>query len=523
MRLRWSVPRLPAALLPVLVAVIIAWGIVSIHHRIQSSNYRELVQTEVQRDADLLTRVAISAPSMGAVSALGLVNPTIKAVLKDQLPAEDALLLEELQSVQDAFAATAVYIVRSDGLVPASVVSIGASFNGDQVAFRPYFQRAMQGENNFYVAISTTTGLRSMYVAAPVFDTPSTKSPVIGAVVMRLSEDALLRVMNRPHTNPTFLLSPQNIIFSSNLQEWFGYMAKKPTASELEAIRQLKQFGKSFQENTIQILPFDLSRASVLFDGREFQVHSAKVDWNDPNGEWKLITLAHHNRPIPWHYQWALGLGSGLVVLALGLFILRLRLQFANAKVKRFKAEEELKAHSHRLEAESEMKSFLNDLSITLQQTNSYSEFGQQLLSHITPRMAASYAAVYAFQAQTNGFVPMAGFGAPVESIAPFALDQGLLGQVAHNGQTLLIDDPKQLPIKIQSGLGSDVPQSVLLIPIHHLQQKLGLMVIAGLRPFNATQLALQEELKPMVAIQLSVMQKTLSIPPQHTQLTATM
>lgn len=509
--MKWpaSFPKIPALLPAILLALLVSWSALSISNQMLRSNYRELIQTQVQRDADLLTDIALSGEYAGAVASLGLAHPTIKAALKNEVPGDDPQLLAALQSIQDAFRATAVYLALPDGTVSSSVVSIGANLFGDQIHFRPYFQRALRGEKNFYVAVGTTTGLRSIYYAAPVYETTSQQSAVIGVVTMRLADDALQRIITRYEHHPVLLLSPQNIVFSSNYKEWFGHMAHQPTATEIASIQQLQQFGKRFQDNRIQVLPFDWTQPKVSFDGLDYWVHNATINWNDPNGEWKLVLLAKNQRLMPLHFQWAIGLGAGLMALGLCWLIMRLRQRAVEAKALRMKAEKELQVQTRRLETESEVKSFLTELSIELQQTENYTDFAQRLLTHLTPRMAASYAAVYVYQPRQHAFIPVGGFGIPVTALHPFALEQGLLGQISNHAQTIMLDDPNELPIRVQSGLGSNPPQAVLLVPIHHLNKRLGLIVIASMKPFQTAHLTLQEALKPILATQLSVMEKT--------------
>ena len=82
------------------------------------------------------------------------------------------------------------------------------------VKFRPYFQIAMQGKMNIYAAIGTTTGLRSLYFAAPLYDAVSANAPIIGAVVARLGLERVDSVL-RAWSGPALLLSPQDLVFAS--------------------------------------------------------------------------------------------------------------------------------------------------------------------------------------------------------------------------------------------------------------------------------------------------------------------
>ena len=474
-------------------------------------NYAEVVRLQVQRDADTVAGITLTGNAMGAVAALGLVNPAVKSVLRAEIPADDPAALESLQAIQDAYAATGVYIVGPDGIVQSNVISLGSNLNGDNVGFRPYFKRAMQGKKNVYVAISTTTGLRALYSAAPVYQTQSVKSPIIGAAVVRMSDEQLIKIVNRWTEGPIFLLSPQKVVFSSNRKEWFGYMAEQPTAAEIAAIRDLKQFGNSFLENKVKLLPFDLNQNTVTLEGRKYVVQSANVDWDDPNGEWKLVMLGDVNALLPLSYTLLLGLASGTVVLLISLLLVHWRKKLIYARGKRLQAENDLKVYTSRLESESEVKSFLADLSIVLQQSTQHADFARLLLSHVAPRMAAEYAALYVRKEDSNTLSPIGGYGVPESDLIELEWGQGLLGQVAKDAQTMLLDDAAKLPIKIRSGLGSSLPKSMLLMPVCHLNEVLGILVIASLREFSPLQLTLQESLQPIMAIQLGILNRQLA------------
>ena len=500
--------RAPPVLFALFLALTLGYLTVELIYQALMDSYKKTALLQVQGDADILTRITMTGNAMGAVSALGLVNPAVKAVLKNEIPADDAAAMESLQAIHDAYAATGVFIVRPDGIVQSNVVSLGTNLNGDKVGFRPYFKRAMQGERNVYVAISTSTGLRAIFAAAPVYETQSDKSAIIGAAVIRLPDDQLTKIMNRSTHGASFLLSPQQVVFSSNQREWFGHMAIQPTESELSAIRNLKQFGKSFLEKNVRLLPFDVRSDTVIHQGRRYLVSRATVNWDDPNGEWRLVMLADLSSVMPLHYKLVVGTTSGIVVLILSLLMMQLRSKLVVARAKRSKAEDELKVYTSRLEVESEVKSFLADLSIQLQQTENYTDFAKVLISDIAPRMAASYIALYVYKHNSNTFVPIGSYGVSEQSLTEFKGGQGLIGQASMDGQTLLLEDTKNLPIKIQSGLGYDLPKAVLLVPIKQTDRLLGTMVLASLRGFNSSQLALQEELQPIMAVQLSILSR---------------
>ena len=126
---------------------------------------------------------------------------------------------------------------------------VGIPLTGVDVKFRPYFQIAMQGQRNIYAAVGTTTGMRSLYFAAPLYGEVSADAPIIGAVVARLGLERVDSVL-RAWSGPALLLSPQNLVFASTRADWVDCLAGLCTPERLQAIQQLKQFGKVFESGT---------------------------------------------------------------------------------------------------------------------------------------------------------------------------------------------------------------------------------------------------------------------------------
>jgi transcriptional regulator with GAF, ATPase, and Fis domain len=264
-------------------------------------------------------------------------------------------------------------------------------------------------------------------------------------------------------------------------------------------------------DNQVKLLPFDIMQDSVNYDGRSYLVSRATVDWGDPNGDWKLVVMADLDFLMPFNYKLTVGLSSAFGFFLITLMMLQWRAKLQHAKYKRFKAEEEVKVYSTRLEKESESKSFLSDLTLNFQQTTNHIDFAKVLISNVTPRLTAAYVALYARHTDTNEFHPIGCYGVIENTLKTFELGHGMLGQVAKEGQTLMLDDTSALPIVIQSGLGYNKPKAVLLIPIKQSDDVLGVMVVASLKGFNATQLAFQEALQPLMAGQLNVLNRNVS------------
>lgn len=81
---------------------------------------------------------------------------------------------------------------------------------------------------------------------------------------------------------------------------------------------------------------------------------------------------------------------------------------------------------------------------------------------------------------------------------------EGLIGQTAANGQLLYLDEVPEGYIKIISGLGSASPRFLLIAPVKHNENVLGVLEIASFTAFNADQRKFVEQSAQLVGEKLS-------------------
>ncbi|MFZ6011272.1 MAG: GAF domain-containing protein, partial [Bacteroidota bacterium] len=89
-------------------------------------------------------------------------------------------------------------------------------------------------------------------------------------------------------------------------------------------------------------------------------------------------------------------------------------------------------------------------------------------------------------------------------TVISFEFGEGLVGQSAAGAKTLYIDDVPEGYIKIISGLGSASPRYLLITPIKHQQQVLGVMEIASFTPLLEDQRKFVEEAADLIAQKIS-------------------
>ena len=209
----------------VLLSVAVAFGILAATRLFLEYDYKDDLATEATRSGLEIMAQTMNCNVMGAVAALGLVDQPIKQVAHGEIPLDTPAVMASLQAIGQTYKANGAYLVNQEGIIKSSWDTVGVPLTGVDVKFRPYFQIAMQGQRNIYAAIGTTTGMRSLYFAAPLYGEVSTDAPIIGAVVARLGLERVDSVL-RAWSGPALLLSPQNLVFvASTRAEWIDCLA----------------------------------------------------------------------------------------------------------------------------------------------------------------------------------------------------------------------------------------------------------------------------------------------------------
>lgn len=495
----------------VLLSLAAAFGTIKTASIALERNFQSELDTEVKRRSLEIAAVTMSSNVMGSVAALGIINQAAKGVLRGVTPLDHPAIVETLQAIGESYHANGVFLVNSNGIVQSCWYTIGVTLTGVDVKFRPYFQIAMQGRQNVYAAIGTTTGQRALYFAAPVYDEASTRAPIVGAAVARLDVERIESSLKSWAVGPALLLSPQGVTYASNRSDLNEHLSAEKTPEQLRMIRDLKQFGTVFDSGTPRVLPFAIGSETVNFENQRYAVARAPVQWNDIGGEWTLVLLGDLDKLMPASRRATLGAASGALVLILSAFFLtwRRRLQLANDR--RRLAERELKAHATKLEIDSSTKSYLAEISAGLHQAATLEDFARTFMRHVTPRIEADYGAFYALDEDSGLLTPVGGHGARASELEKVAIGQGLVGQCAKDMTPIVISDATQTKLRIVWGGGVATPRSVVLLPVAHAERLLGVLVLAALRPIDADKRALLDAMLPTVAMNLEILWRNLA------------
>ena len=158
------------------------------------------------------------------------------------------------------------------------------------------------------------------------------------------------------------------------------------------------------------------------------------------------------------------------------------------------------------------VKSSASTLTGSLQDANSVGEFGQRLLSGLVPLLSGGVAGLYVFEAEKGRLRRAAAYGlaASVEPVSEFRLGEGLVGQCAQDRATVSLTSLPPDYLRIASGLGDARPERVLASPLLFADTLVGVVELATFRSLDARQHALLDEMLPLVATSLEILQRNL-------------
>ncbi|HKQ47930.1 MAG TPA: response regulator [Phycisphaerae bacterium] len=158
------------------------------------------------------------------------------------------------------------------------------------------------------------------------------------------------------------------------------------------------------------------------------------------------------------------------------------------------------------------VKSGAAQITRELQAATDLAEFGQRLVSELVPMLGGGIAGFYLLEQSPERLRRIASYGLAAESSSAesLGLGEGLIGQCARERKTITLTNLPPDYLQIASGLGSATPVQSVALPLLFKDDLLGVFEIASFRTFNSSEKALLEELLPVVAMSLEVLQRNL-------------
>ncbi|MES3008873.1 MAG: response regulator [Pseudomonadota bacterium] len=171
-----------------------------------------------------------------------------------------------------------------------------------------------------------------------------------------------------------------------------------------------------------------------------------------------------------------------------------------------------LQNSAEKMETQRWLKAQLNEIVARLQRAPSFAVFAQELLSQLGPLLHIGQAAFYVRDEGTGLLHRVGTYGltparAGQTEVVP---GEGLVGQCAQERRQIRLTDPPADYISIASGLGTAPARLVLLLPLQLQDKLLGVLEIASFRIFAEREVALLDELLPLLAMSMEMLDSSL-------------
>ncbi len=241
------------------------------------------------------------------------VKSAVVDVCLDRTRPDNEELLQVLVTAREVLGASIVYVLNSYGLV------IGCSpyglehktLTGKNYGFRPYFTRAMEGNQVQYAAVGVTTGRRGIYFSTPV-KTADSEIP-IGVLVIKTDLSTIDSFFQAETLDQVaLLLSPEGVVFASNRKEYLFRTGYSLSETALQRIRA----GRQFSSLSLAPLPFSLNEKFVSLKGTRATVYTRPIGLDG----WKVVVL----QPTP--YPWVLIIAGSFLLIGAGAMLITMSL-----------------------------------------------------------------------------------------------------------------------------------------------------------------------------------------------------
>jgi signal transduction histidine kinase/DNA-binding response OmpR family regulator/HPt (histidine-containing phosphotransfer) domain-containing protein/HAMP domain-containing protein len=158
------------------------------------------------------------------------------------------------------------------------------------------------------------------------------------------------------------------------------------------------------------------------------------------------------------------------------------------------------------------VKAGAGQLTSDLQGATTLAEFGQRLVSGLVPMLGGGVAGMYVSDEQSSRLRRVAAYGLADEagSTATTSVAGGLVGQCVRERMAVTLSHLPPDYLRVASGLGSAAPVQAVAWPLLSKDVLLGVLEFASFRPLTAREQALLDELLPVAAMSLEILQRNL-------------
>ncbi len=229
---------LAAGLLALALGLLLAWGVY--HNSLQAALASDRAQTS-QRLAFYAQTLEAGLQRYETLPALLALERDLAAVLSEPSdPARRHAANVYLEAAQQHSGVTAAYLMDTHGhTLAASNWRLPISFVGQDYAFRPYFQTALQGHTGRLYAIGATTGEPGYFLAAPL----QREGQVIGVVAIKVALEAFESALS-DSGDMVLVADALGVVFIASQQAWRYHSLVPLDGAARAQLAQTRQYGQ---------------------------------------------------------------------------------------------------------------------------------------------------------------------------------------------------------------------------------------------------------------------------------------
>ena len=188
----------------------------------------------------------------------------------EQSPQESKPIKELLQRYCTTLQASICYVMDREGLAIADNRPKETSLVGNNYAFRPYYQQAIQGNHSVHLALGVTTKKRGIYLSSPIYN----GNHIIGVAIIKFLPDYIEEYFSGL-SGQAALIDHNGIIFASNNPDWLYKSLFRLSPRQQAAVVESRQFGDNLPEN-LGFSPLGNGRVKLEND-EEYVIESQQI------------------------------------------------------------------------------------------------------------------------------------------------------------------------------------------------------------------------------------------------------
>ncbi|MGH1409681.1 MAG: ATP-binding protein [Aeromonas sp.] len=293
------------------LSLMVATLVDAFYLELERQEYRQSLDTRIQREGDNLQQLTLSSKGMGAVQLAGRLNHEIQqSSLFDR---GDLSPSEALQGLAQGVKANHAFVTNKAGVIVRDWDALGRHVVGQDVSFRSYFRQGILGLETVDAGVSLNTGKRMIYVAAPVTHDRAQGSDITGVVVARYEMALLDTFLAGWGDTIGLLVSPDGVVMASNKSDWQMAVVGPNSAVRQQQLFASRLYGHYFAPDRQPVTLPALDGSEVRIGKDSYLVSRIPIEWHDAKGQWTLLLLGNVEQAVSGWRRVAL-FGTALLI-----------------------------------------------------------------------------------------------------------------------------------------------------------------------------------------------------------------